>query len=183
MKKYLLFLLVITFMLSHAQKRSGGGGIGFGVSSIYNFQTERFGFGARLNLKPANGFRVVPQFAYYPGFNKINEYYLGLAFEINLFKIKKYDFYTLLHGGYNHWSNSALSKMEGASPNNWVGEIGLGIVRNKGCWRPFTEFRYNAKWLETNFRIGLMYVFKCNDKGYGDINKRRRRAVSCPAYN
>ena len=73
--------------------------------------------------------------------------------------------------------------MEGAQEHNWVGEVGLGIVRSKGCWRPFTEFRYNAKWKEANFRIGIMYVFACNKKGFAAIDKRRRRPVSCPAYN
>ena len=179
MKKYILlfsFLFALTV-------RSFAGGIGLGASAIYNFQTKSLGFGARLNMKPDNGFRVIPQFSYYPSFNKINEYYLGLGFEANLYKIKKYSLYALVHGGYNHWSNSSLSKMEGAQVNNWVFEGGLGVTRNKGCWRPFAEWRYNVKWKEGNFRIGIIYVFKCNDKGYAAINKRRRRPVSCPAYN
>ena len=179
MKKY-LFLIIITFyltILSHGQ------GMGVGVSGIYNFQTKSIGFGARFNLKPSNGFRLIPQFAYYPGFNNINEYYAGLGFEINVYKIKKFNFYGLLHFGYNHWINSSLSKMEKAGPDNWVGELGIGVVTRKGCWRPFTEFRYNIRWYETNFRIGIMYVFKCKDKGYGAVNKRRSRPISCPAYN
>jgi len=179
MKKHIIIFLILLSSINYVKAE----GIGIGASAIYNFQTKSVGFGLRLNMKPSNGFRVIPQFAYYPSFNKINEYYAGLGFEINLYKVKKFNFYMLLHGGYNHWSNSSVSKMEGAQVNNWVGEGGIGIVTRKGCWRPFAEFRYNLKWKETNFRIGIMLVFGCNDKGYGAINKRRRRPVSCPAYN
>lgn len=179
MKKYFFLIYIILWFTI----LSNGQGMGIGLSGIYNFQTKSVGFGGRLNMKPANGIRVIPQFAYYPSFNNINEYYAGLGFEINLYKVKKFNFYTLLHFGYNHWINNSLSKMENAGPNNWVGELGLGVVTRKGCFRPFAEFRYNIRWYETNFRVGLMYVIKCNDKGYGDLNKRRRRPVSCPAYN
>jgi len=158
------------------------GGVGFGASVIYNFQTESFGSGLRVNFKPFKRFRIVPQAAYYPSFNKIHEYYAGLSFELDVYRIKKYSFYLLAHGAYNGWINSENSKLEKAKYSNAAIEGGIGLVRNKGCWRPFLEWRYNAWWKEGNLRLGIMYVFGCNDK-YSDLNSRRRRTVSCPAYN
>ncbi|MBN2669904.1 MAG: hypothetical protein JXR60_11850 [Bacteroidales bacterium] len=176
-----LILILILCLSSNLDLKAGG--IGVGLSAIYNFQTESVGAGFRLNFKPDNRFRVIPQAAYYPGFNKVNEYYAGLALELTIFKIKKYDFYLLAHGGYNAWLNYESSGMEGAKYSNAVLEGGAGIVKNSGCWRPFLEYRYNGKWKETNLRLGIMYVFGCKNKGYGATNKRRRSAVSCPAYN
>ena len=178
MRKYILIALIALIPLSELK----AGGVGFGASVIYNFQTESWGSGLRVNFKPYKKFRVVPQLAYYPSFNKIHEYYIGLSLELNVVKIKKYTFYLLAHGAFNGWINNDRSTIKDAKYNNLDLEAGLGVVRNKGCWRPFLEYRYNAWWKEANLRLGIMYVFGCNDK-YSSLNRQRRRAVSCPAYN
>lgn len=181
MKKF--FLVLIIFLNYTSQLKADG--IGIGASGMYNLQTESFGAGFRINIKPSNMFRIVPQVNYYPSFNKIHEYYVGLSIELNIFKIQNYDFYLLAHGAYNGWLNAESSLMKEAKYGNIAIEAGGGIVRNKGCLRPFTEYRYNGNWKETNFRIGIMFVFGCNKKGYrGSANKRKKRsAITCPAYN
>lgn len=181
MKKYFL----IIFLLFSVTPLLKADGVGVGLSAIYNLQTESFGAGFRLNFKPMNTVRIIPQIAYYPSFNKINEYYAGLGLEIDLFRIKKYSFYILGHGAYNSWLNAESSLMKGAEADNWAAEVGGGIVKNSGCWRPFSEFRYNWKWKESNFRIGIMYVFGCNSRSFGNGNsgKRKRSTMTCPAYN
>ncbi len=178
MKKYIIIILILIISIGKLK----AGGEGFGASVIYNFQTESFGSGLRINFKPYKVFRIVPQVAYYPSFNKVHEYYVGLGLELNVVKIKQYSFYLLAHGAYNGWVNNTESKMKDAKYSNVALEGGFGVVRNKGCWRPFLEYRYNAWWKEGNLRLGIMYVFGCNDK-YANLNKQRRRSVSCPAYN
>ncbi len=182
MKKYLIIIFLSLSFVFHAK----AGGIGIGLSAMYNLQTESFGAGFRLNLKPSSTFRLIPQVAYYPSFNKIHEYYAGLGLELNIFKIKSYSFYLLAHGAYNGWLNVETSLMKDAQYGNWASEGGAGIVKNTGCWRPFSEFRYNGNWKETNFRIGIMYVFGgCNKRGVGNNGggRKKRSAMHCPAYN
>ncbi len=178
MKKYIVILTI--FLISSAQLKADG--VGLGVSAIYNLQTESFGAGLRVNLKPSNLFRIVPQVAYYPSFNKIHEFYAGLGLEINVFKVKKYNFYLLGNVAYNGWLNHEASQMKKAKYGNIALEGGGGIAKNTGCWRPFIEYRYNGWWMETNLRLGIMYVFGCNDKGFGAVNKQRNKVGYCPAY-
>jgi hypothetical protein len=174
-----IWLIFSIFLTSHVK----ADGVGLGLSAVYNLQTESFGAEFRLNLKPSSMFRVIPQVAYYPSFNKIHEYYAGLGFELNVFKIKKYNFYFLAHGGYNGWLNYETSLMKEAKYSNWVLEGGAGLVKNTGCVRPFLEYRYNGRWRETNLRLGLLFVFGCKKKGYGNNKRRKRSAMTCPAYN
>jgi len=174
--------IILALIFFSSLYRVNAQGVGIGASVIYNFQTESFGSDIRVNLKPHKGFRIVPQLAYYPSFNKIHEYYAGLGLELNIFKIKRYSFYLLAHGAYNNWINVERSVMKDVEASNWALEGGIGLVKNTGCWRPFVECRYNVRWQESNLRIGIMYVIACNDK-YASLNRQRRRAVSCPAYN
>jgi len=179
-KKYILIITIFCFSL----QSSYADGVGVGASAIYNFQTESFGAGFRLNFMPSNMFRIIPQAAYYPSFNKIHEYYAGVGLELNLFKVQKYNFYLLGHGAFNGWLNHETSEMKDAEYGNWALEAGVGIVKNKGCFRPFAEFRYNGNWKETNARVGIMFVFGCKKGRFSGRKKgRKRSAVSCPAYN
>jgi hypothetical protein len=177
--KRIFYIWIFLFLSISFNAKSEG--IGIGISTMYNFQTESFGAGFRFNFKPSNLFRVIPQAAYYPSFNKIHEYYAGLGLEINLFKIKKYNFYMLGQAGYNGWLNANESLMTGAKASNFVIEGGAGIVKNKGCVRPFLEYRYNGNWKETNLKLGLLFVFGCKKNAFGR-SRGKRKAVSCPAY-
>lgn len=178
MRKSIIILSFIFISISAIKAE----GFGIGASAIYNLQTESFGAGLRLNFKPNNLFRIIPQASYYPSFNKIHEYYVGLGLELNLFKIKNYNFYLLAYVAYNGWLNYETSNMKDAKYSNWAMEGGGGIVRNTGCWRPFVEYRYNGWFRETNFRLGVMYVMGCNKKGFSN-NKRKRSVMTCPAYD
>ena len=155
--------------------------VGVGADVMYNFQTESFGAGARVNFFPNNNLSFVPQFSYYPGFNKIHEYYLGLGLEYKILRGQKFNLYLIGHGAYNSWLNYSSSAMEGAKETNWNLEGGAGITTNK-CLRPFLEYRYNLKFQETHLRLGLLYIFGCKGGG-GYKGGGGKNHGLCPAYN
>jgi len=152
--------------------------IGIGADVMYNFQTESLGAGARVSIFPNRTISFVPQFSYYPGFNKIHEYYLGLALEYKVLRLKTFNFYLLGHGAYNSWLNHESSEMTGAQQTNWNLEVGIGVTTNR-CLRPFLEYRYNAKFQETHLRLGILYIFGCKGGGKGKGSKNKL----CPAYD
>jgi len=166
--KYILLLLLLPF-LSKSQN------IGIGASAIYNFQNESFGNGLRVSIMPNKTLSIVPQFSYFYGFNKVSEYYAGLALEYKFIKTDQLFVYAIAHGAYNSWLNYKSSYMEGAQANNWNLEGGIGISTTTRL-RPFIEYRYNLKFRETHLDIGVLYIFK----------KKRSRAKHgklCPAYD
>ncbi len=164
------FVLFIS-LLSKSQN------IGIGADVQYNFQTESIGAGARVNFFPNNTISIVPQFAYYFAFNKVNEYYAGLALEYKFLRFERFNIYAVAHGAYNDWISYEKSSLKGAQQNNWNLEGGIGISTNS-CLRPYLEYRYNAKFLETNLRLGLLYIFGCRGGGGGGHNRDKR----CDAY-
>lgn len=158
LKKWFIFFFYSLFsFLGYSQN------FGLGGSAIYNFQTEGFGMGVRASIFPNNRISIVPQFSYFFPFNKVNEYYLGLAGEFKIVQRDRINIYATLHGGYNSWLNYSASPMSGAQPNNWNMEGGIGISNYK-CLRPFIEYRYNLKHRETNLQFGFLYVFGCRVK-------------------
>jgi len=180
MKRYLRYFLVITIILFYSVNGFSQK-IGVGVSAIYNIQTESYAPGLRVEI-PYKRLSIVPQVAYYPSFNKITEYYAGVSLHLNLFYVKSWAFYGLIHGSYNGWINNTSSTMDDAKYSNWDGELGVGLTTRK-CFRPFIEYRYNFKWKETNLRIGVMYFFGCNSRNNKGGGKRKHRAMTCPAYD
>src|SRR5690349_21303850 len=111
MKLKVLFsagLILTIFLTAKSQN------VGVGADIMYNFQTESFGAGARVSIFPNNNLSIVPQFSYYPGFNKIHEYYLGLGLEYKFVRLRTFDFYLIGHGAFNSWINYASSSLEGA---------------------------------------------------------------------
>ncbi len=163
---FVAVVLFVAFLNGYSQNVGAGGDI------MYNFQTESFGVGARANIFPNNRLSFVPQVSYYFAFNKVEEYYLGLGLEYKVLMRDRFNIYLLAHGGYNKWLSYEKSPMEGAEPNNWNGEGGIGISNNK-CLRPFLEYRYNLKFKETHLRVGLLYIFGCSGGS---------RADRCAAY-
>ena len=170
----LLFSLIFIFIVLSGRSQN----VGIGADVMYNFQTESFGAGARVNIFPNNKLSFVPQISYYPGFNKIHEYYFGLGAEYKFIRKNKFNIYAIGHGAYDSWLNYESSKMNGAKKNNWDFEGGVGISNNK-CLRPFLEYRYNVRFRETHLRLGLLYIFGC--KGGG--SKGWKSSKLCPAYN
>lgn len=174
-RKYFLLLLVCFVTLTtYSQK------FGVGASAMYNFQTESIGAGIRAEF-PFNNFSIVPQISYYPGFNKINEYYAGVSVHCNLFNIHRWIFYALVSGAYNAWINYQDSPMKNAKYSNWDLEGGLG-VKTSNCIRPFLEYRYNLHWKETNIQLGFMYFFHCQNSKSKNYKKLKNKLHICPAY-
>ncbi len=175
-KLFIIIFFLLGLKIVNAQT------FGLGASAIYNFQTESFGGGIRAEF-PMGDFSIVPQIAYYPGFNKIHEYYLGIGLHQNLFHIKSWTFYALLQGAYNGWINYEVSPMDDAKYSNWDFEGGIGVKTSR-CFRPFLEYRYNLKWKETNLQLGFMYFFHCkNGRRYGSGGGGRSRSGHCNAYD
>jgi len=173
--KQLLFILPFILFLSLSGISQN---IGIGADAIYNFQTESVGAGARVNIFPNNRLSFVPQFSYYFAFNKVSEYFLGLGLEYKFIRTKRVNFYAIAHGAYNNWMNYEASPMKGAKPNNWNVDAGIGITTNT-CLRPFLEYRYNLKFMETHLRLGVLYIFGCRKGGGGGGGGRDKR---CDAY-
>lgn len=181
-------LIVIIFVLIEFKVKAQN--IGVGADVMYNFQTESVGFGARVNFYPNSTVSIVPQVTYYPGFNKINEYFFGLGLEYKIVRTNRYNFYLLGHGAYNLWVNYEESTLENAQASNWNFDAGAGITTNN-CLRPFLEYRYNFKFQETHLRLGLLYVFGCYSSNsvrggaWGSraaYLKRVKKNTLCPAY-
>ena len=170
---YFSLLILMIPRLMNAQK------FGLGADVMYNFQTESIGVGARVSIFPNSTISIVPQFSYYPGFNKVHEYYLGVGLEYKIVRTKTFNFYLIGHGAYNSWLNYTSSAMEGAQQTNWNLEGGAGVTTNK-CLRPFLEYRYNIKFMETHLRLGLLYIFGCNGNGGGKNGGSKHKL--CPAY-
>lgn len=155
--------------------------VGVGADVMYNFQTESFGVGGRVSFFPNSVLSIVPQISYYPGFNKVHEYYAGLSLEYKVIRQPKYHIYAIGHAAYNNWINYSVSAMDGAKQSNWNAEVGGGISTNK-CLRPFLEYRYNFKFLETHLRLGILYIFGCKGGNGSGYKKGGKNKGLCPAY-
>ena len=160
-----IFCMCFSFMKTYAQN------VGIGLSGLYNVQTESFGAGARVTLFPDNVMSLTPQVSYYFPFNNIHEWTIGAALDYKFLYRNKYYMYALVHGGYNRWINYNESLMKDAELNNWNCEGGIGITTTN-CLRPFAEYRYNLKFQETHFNVGLLLVLGC----------RGGRGEDCPVY-
>src|ERR1035437_3069514 len=97
----LLFSLIFIFIVFPGRSQN----VGIGGDVMYNFQTESFGAGARVNIFPNNKLSFVPQISYYPAFNTIHEYYFGLGAEYKFIRKNKFNIYAIGHGAYDSWLN------------------------------------------------------------------------------
>ena len=158
-----LLLLLTVAVASYAQKSDSE--IGVGGAVIYNFQTEGFGAELRGDYHLNRHFAIVPEVSYFPSFNPIHELYAGLSGHY-LFPItRNIDGYFALSIFYNDWINAVAYSHGEKSPNNMAPEGGGGLVRSRGCLRPFIESRWDAQWHEANLRIGLLWFFNsCKQK-------------------
>ncbi|MFM9421999.1 MAG: hypothetical protein ACK5EW_01115 [Bacteroidota bacterium] len=149
MQKY-LFIFMLCIALKSTAQLSGG------FSGIYNFQTESVGLGARALFREQKQIQISPQFAYFLPFNKVHEWTLGVALQYRVVKIGKFQSYALGHVGFNRWINFEDSYMKDAQPNNWNGEVGVGIRVGRNV-KSFAEWRYNTKHREASIHIGLLF--------------------------
>jgi hypothetical protein len=142
---------------------------GVGGSVIYNFQTNGIGLGLRAeypleSIDLLDGVSLVPQIAYFPGFNDIHEFFVGTSAHLTCYTLNKWKFYGLINLSYNGWINYKDSGSRKAKFSNPGMELGAGITMNR-CLRPFLEFRYNAWWREATVQLGLVYTLKCEKRG------------------
>ncbi len=169
------FLVCFCFFINFSFGYSQSGKWALGVSGVYDFQTNGIGAGVRAYIPLTKKIAVSPQVHYFLPFNNIHELYAGASFQYNLFKIRSFVFYPLAAGYYNRWMN--YSKFEGpkAQLNNIGEEVGLGVMTWQGCLRPFAEQRYDIKWKEFIFHIGILISF-------GDCFGGGQSHKLCPAY-
>jgi len=132
---------------------------GLGPSVIYNYAANEFGFGLRSHLILSKEFTISPQIQYFPGFNQYSEMYLGIGAHSNTTPLYRWGLYGLAYVGLQQWFNHENFVTPKAKASNLALEPGIGVVRNKGCLRPFGEARYNTKWKEGTVRIGIMWFF------------------------
>jgi hypothetical protein len=145
-----------------------------GASVDYDFQTNGLGTGLRAYIPVRKGrLAISPQLTYYFPFNKITEYYAGLAVQYDLLPGRKWTVYPLLAAYYDRWINYSDYIGSVARANNFSEEAGIGIMKGNGCLRPFLEGRYDFKWSEFNMQAGLLFFF-------GDCFNRAPDL--CPAY-
>ena len=131
--------------------------IGYGLSGIYNFQTNGIGFGARVEFVLSKRFSAVPQVMYFPAFNKVHEFFGGANLHYALLKRKHYTGYLIGGGSANYWINYSSSHWPKAKAFNVIAEVGGGVVLGKRQLRPFVEYRYNPVWQEGSVHVGLIY--------------------------
>lgn len=148
---------------------------GVGLEGAFNIPIRGIGIGVRSHLHFNDRFFLSPQFSYFPGFNPVHEYYLGLNANYNLTPETKWGVYLSAGPYFDRWINWSASTLDKASLNNITAELGGGIVKNYGCFRPFLEYRADSKWWESNLRLGFLVYFGGCDGG-------RRNNHLCPAY-
>jgi len=158
--KQILFWLILIVNYSFSQEYKG-----VGISTMYNLQTESVGFGLRGEIPVKKRFSVLPQAAYYPNFNKINELIIGVGCNYRFYapQYNKRIVYVLANVAYNAWMNYDKSYVLDATYNNWNLEIGGGFAF-RTCVSPFIEYRYNIRWQEATIRLGATYYFKCKKR-------------------
>ena len=135
---------------------------GLGGELAYNFQTSGLGVGVRYEIEYYR-FTIVPQVVYYPGFNDIHEFHLGVSGHLNVWRNELLRVYALGNLSYNGWFNYEDNPIVGDSFSNWGAELGVGATTSYWKLAPFIEYRYNVKWYETNLRVGLMYYFRTGE--------------------
>jgi len=166
------FILLLPLLLAIGNTAYSQDKFGIGVSAIYNFQTESFGAGLRVEVGLLRRLSIVPQVMYFPAANKVHEIFGTVNLHYTVFYLRKFKGYVIAGGSANYWIDYAESTWERAKPFNVIAEVGGGIAYGVKKFRPFIEYRYNPVWLEGSIHVGLMY--------YPEIRKRNKE--TCPAY-
>lgn len=148
-----------------AQRRNSREPVGYGAAIIYNFMTEGFGADLRVKIPITYRLSAVPEISYFPAFNSYHEGFGGVALHYEIFTIRSYNLYLLGGAYFNYWINAEDFAPGQKKKNNFSPQAGGGLVRNRGCIRPFIENRYDFKWKEDNLRIGIYwYPGSCGRK-------------------
>ncbi len=162
------FLLFAGVQLYSQEYRLGG-------SVIYNLSNNGLGFGIRTEfpiqrIDLLEGFSVVPQASYFPGYNQVSEFNIGSSLHLGVYAINKWVFYGLANVSYKGWINHEDSGDPDAKFSNLVLDGGVGVTRNT-CWRPFLELRLNAIGFEPTIWVGVLYTINCDRRGMVPCSK------------
>lgn len=173
-----LFFFLFLSDITSAQHRRIRQPWGYGAAVIYNFQAESFGADVRVRIPVTGKLYAVPEISYYPSFNRYHDLFAGGALQYDLFSVKSYAFYPLAGVYYHNWMNAEEYAPGQHKTHNLSPQAGAGLVRNRGCWRPFIEDRYDFKWKEDNLRIGIYYYpGQCGKSG------KSRKKEKCPSVH
>lgn len=157
MKRFINRFILLVLVCSGRYAPVTAGDIGYGGSVIYNFQAEGFGADLRVKIPVYTRLYVVPEVSYFPAFDPYHEYFAGLAFHYELLKLGNYYLYPVAGAYYNHWINADDFAPGQKKQQNFSPQAGAGLVRARGCIRPFIENRYDFNWKEDNLRIGILF--------------------------
>lgn len=173
MRLFICILLAFFLGINVNAQKSNVPEWGIGGAGIYDFQTEGFGADLRADFHVLENVSIVPEVSYYFSFNPIHELYAGLSIHYLFPVFKSWSPYVSLSALYNNWINANEYSNGLRKADNFTPEVGGGIVRSRGCLRPFVENRYDTKWKESNLRVGVLFYFNsCNCFKKAD----------CPAY-
>lgn len=165
MTRYIITCLALIFTLNSSVKAQTFDEIGLGPELVFNAAIGEPGIGVRSHMHFKRYFFLAPQITYFPGLVNIHELYAGLSINAKLLPQHNWSFYATGGLHYNSYINYASSASPEANLHNVEFEGGGGFTKNFGCYRPFLEYRINSKWMESNFRLGLMFYFGgCKEK-------------------
>lgn len=173
MNKVILICVALIVALNAKVKAQVFDEIGVGPELVYNAAIGEPGAGIRAHLHFKKFFFIAPQITYFPGLVNIHELYAGASLNVKLLPKNNWSFYATGGAYYNMYINYATSASPKAALHNLVFEGGGGLTKNFGCYRPFLEYRVASKWIESNFRLGLMFYF-------GDCKAKSKQI--CPAF-
>jgi hypothetical protein len=170
----LFICFTLLFTVNSKVVAQGFDEIGLGPELVFNAAIGEPGIGIRSHMHFQKHFFLAPQITYFPGLVNIHELYAGASINAKLLPENNWSFYATAGAYYNMYINNTSSANTVAQRHNFDLEGGAGITKNFGCYRPFLEYRVNSKWIESNFRLGLMFYF-------GNCKRGGKREI-CPAY-
>lgn len=131
--------------------------LGLGPEIVYNLPLNEWGIGARAHYNLDYHWILSPQLNYFIPVGQIHELNLNLHVSYVFNPYSKYGVYLTAGPYFNYWINHSESGSSKAKPFSFAAEVGGGVLKNFGCLRPFAEWRFNAKWIESNVRVGFVY--------------------------
>jgi hypothetical protein len=161
LKNKICFILCSYLALNQANAYIINKDFGLGIEVLHNFPLVERGFGARIHYHHHEHWIFSPQLLYVPPLKKIHELNIVAQVSYILNPNSRWVTYATCGTHLNLWFNHAQSPMENAKLTNIGADIGIGIMKNYNCIRPFVEYRHNVRWNEANMRLG--FIFLMND--------------------
>lgn len=194
---FLLLAAALSFTSARAQDMIGVGG-----SGIYNITNKGIGFSARLHIPVRERVAVVPQLTWFPKFNPVSRFYGSVGANFNFLMRDRFTAYVCGSGSLsvsasasanasgtaNGTGSSGEASASKSGKLSASGDAGLGLLFGRGCWRPFTEGRYDPLTGEITAHLGILWFPQCSGSRSAGRSKGRKEPlrspsrVRCPAY-